>query len=92
MSKRGLGTYVAGSRENLPPVPRWWAKSRRLLAPVALIAAVAMVILRVWSEHRRSGRSLADLNESLEAVAADAYERMSPDMRAEVDAERDASN
>jgi hypothetical protein len=65
---------------------------RRILAPVAFIVAVAVFIFRAWREHRRSGRPLADLHETLEAVAADAYEKMSPEMRAEVDAERDVSN
>jgi hypothetical protein len=65
---------------------------RRLLAPLAFTAFVAVFVYRVWREARRSGRSLSELDTTLEAVAADAYERMPPEMRAEVDAEHEASD
>lgn len=60
-----------------------------IVAPALAIAFVVAFPFRVWWRARRDRTSIAD---ALEAMAADAYDEMSPEMRAEIDAERDESN
>jgi hypothetical protein len=59
-----------------------------IVAPLAIAFVVAFPF-RVWWRARRDRTSVAD---TLKAMAADAYDEMSLEMRAEIDAERDKSN
>jgi len=65
------------------------ALRRMRFVVVGTLAATAFVVsfpFRVWWRARRNRTSLAV---TLEAMAAEAYERMPPEMRAEIDHERE---
>jgi hypothetical protein len=62
---------------------------RRLRLLIVAIPFVVAFPFRVWWRARRARISVAD---ALKAIAADAYNEMPPEMRAEIDAERDKSN
>jgi hypothetical protein len=60
-----------------------------IIGPVALLAFLVAFPFRVWWRARRNRTSLED---TLQAMAEDAYARMPPEMRAEIGAERGASS
>lgn len=67
------------------------AMRRLLRSGIGLLAALIFLVafpLRVWWRARRDRTSL---EETLLAIAEDAYAKMPPEMRAEVDAERAAA-
>jgi hypothetical protein len=60
-----------------------------VLAPIGFIAVFVVLPFRVWWRARRTGASFRN---TLEAIGAEAYDKLPPEWRAEIDAERRKSN